>query len=234
MFEGDNMLERMKLILSEDKIDKFINSNILLVGVGGVGGACLEALVRSGLKNITIIDNDVFDETNLNRQILSNKNSLNKSKVKEAVLRAKSINPSICIKELEMFLNEANIDEIEYNKYDYIIDCCDTITTKILLIKKSIEHNTKIITSMGTGNRTDPSKLIITNIWKTNNDPVAKIMRKLLRDNHINKKIPVVTSTELPIKTKSRTPGSTSFVPNAAGFFIASYVFNDIINIGSD
>ena len=234
MFEGDKMLERLKLILKEEQIEKFQNSNILLVGVGGVGGSCLEALVRSGLKNITIIDNDTFDKSNLNRQILSNQNNLNKSKVKEASLRAKGINPTICIKEYEMFLNEANIDEIEYNKYDYIIDCCDTITTKLLLIKKSIEYNIKIITSMGTGNRLDPSKLIITNIWKTNNDPVAKIMRKLLRDNHINKKIPVVTSTELPIKTGCRTPGSTAFVPNAAGFFIASYVFNDIINIGSD
>ncbi len=211
-----------------------MNSNILLIGVGGVGGACLEALVRMGLKNITIIDNDVFQETNLNRQILSTKNNIGESKVKEAVLRAKSINPNISIKGLEMFLITSNIDEINYKEYDYIIDCCDTVTTKLLLIQKALENNIRIISSMGTGNRIDPTKLEITNIWKTNNDPLAKIMRKLLKENNIKAKIPVVTSKELPIKNINRTPGSTSFVPNVAGFYIASYVFNDIISVGSD
>ena len=228
------MLERLELILDKNKINTFANSNILLVGVGGVGGACLEALVRLGLKNITVIDNDTFQESNLNRQILSNLNNIGKSKVKEAVLRAKSINSSINIKGLEMFLNEANIDEINYKEYDFIIDCCDTITTKLLLIKKALENNVKIISSMGTGNRLDPTKLEITNIWKTNYDPLAKVMRKLLRDNNIKDKIPVVSSKEIPIKIKSRKPGSSSLVPNVAGFYIASYVFNGIIQEGSE
>ncbi len=226
------MLERMELILDKESIEKFSNSNILLVGVGGVGGACLEALVRLGLKNITVIDNDIFQESNLNRQILSNINNIDKSKAKEAVLRAKSINPNIDAKYIEMFLETSNIDEINYKEYDFIIDCCDTVTTKLLLIKKAIENNTKIISSMGTGNRFDPTKLEITNIWKTNNDPLAKIMRKLLRDNNIKNKIPVVTSKEIPKKIQSRTPGSCSLVPNVAGFYIAYYVFNDIINTG--
>ena len=228
------MLERLELILDKDKIDKFSNSNILLVGVGGVGGACLEALVRLGLKNITIIDSDNFEKSSLNRQILSNLNNIGKSKVKEAVLRAKSINSSINIKGLEMFLNEANIDEINYKEYDFIIDCCDTITTKLLLIKKALENNIKIISSMGTGNRFDPSKVKIIDIAKTNNDPLAKVMRKLLRENNIKAKIPVVSSKEIPIKIQSRKPGSSSLVPNVAGFYIASYVFNGIIQEGSD
>ena len=228
------MLERLELILDKNKINTFANSNILLVGVGGVGGACLEALVRLGLKNITVIDNDTFQESNLNRQILSNLNNIGNSKVKEAILRAKSINSSINIKGLEMFLNEANIDEINYKEYDFIIDCCDTITTKLLLIKKALENNVKIISSMGTGNRLDPTKLEITNIWKTNYDPLAKVMRKLLRDNNIKDKIPVVSSKEIPIKIKSRKPGSSSLVPNVAGFYIASYVFNGIIQEGSE
>ena len=227
------MLERMELILDKETIDRFANSNILLIGVGGVGGACLEALVRLGLKNITVVDNDTFQESNLNRQILSNTNNIGKSKVKEAVLRAKSINPSISIKNIEMFLNEANINEINYKEYNFIIDCCDTMTTKLLLVKKAIENNIKIISSMGTGNRINPTKLEITNIWKTNNDPVAKIMRKLLRDNNIKYKLPVVTSKELPIKIQSRKPGSCALVPNVAGFYIAYYVFNDIIHLGS-
>lgn len=224
------MLERLEYLISKEDLENFTNSNVLLIGVGGVGGSCLEALVRLGLNNITIIDNDVFEISNLNRQILSTRNNIGKSKVKEAILRAKSINPNINIIGTETFLNEANIDEIEYNKYTYIIDCCDTMTTKIQLIKKSLQYNIKIISSMGTGNRLDPTKLKLTNIWDTNYDPVAKTIRQLLRKEKINNKIPVLTSTEQPIKIKSRKPGSTSLVPNVAGFYIASYVFNDIIN----
>lgn len=228
------MLKRSKMLISDDKLNKFINSHVLIVGIGGVGGACFEALVRMGINNISIVDNDVFSESNLNRQLLSNRNNIGNSKVKEAYLRAISINPSISIKSYEMFLNESNIDELEYDKYDYIIDCCDTVTTKLLLVKKALEYDIKIISSMGTGNRLDSTKLEITNIWKTENDPVAKIMRKLLRDNNIKYKLPVLCSRELPIKIQDRTPGSVSFVPNVAGFYIANYVFNDIINYGSD
>ena len=228
------MLERSKLLISDEQLNKFCNSNVLIVGIGGVGGACFEALVRMGIKNITVVDGDTFSTSNLNRQLLCTNSNIGHSKVKEALLRAKSINSDILVDCKEMFLNEANIDEIDYSKYDYIIDCCDTMTTKLLLIKKALEYNVKIISSMGTGNRLDPTKLEIMNIWKTENDPVAKVMRKMLRDNNIKYKLPVLCSTELPIKINSRTPGSVSFVPNVAGFCIASYVFNDIINYGSD
>ena len=228
------MLERSKLLFSDEQLNDFSNSNILIVGVGGVGGACFEALVRMGIKNISVVDGDVFSKSNLNRQLLCTRDNIGHSKVNEALLRAKSINPDILVETYEMFLNEANIDEIDYKKYNYIIDCCDTMTTKLLLIKKALEYNIKIISSMGTGNRVDPTKIEIMNIWKTQNDPVAKVMRKMLRDNHIKYKLPVLCSTELPIKTHERIPGSVSFVPNVAGFCIASYVFNDIINYGSD
>ena len=228
------MFERINMLIPEDKLNRFFNSHVLIVGVGGVGGACFEALVRMGIMNISIVDNDVFSESNLNRQLLCNINNIGNSKVKEAYLRAVSINPGICVKVYEMFLNEANIDELEYSKYDYIIDCCDTMTTKLLLVKKALQYNIKIISCMGTGNRVDCSKLEITNIWKTDYDPVAKTMRKLLRDNDIKYKLPVLFSREIPIKTQERTPGSVSFVPNVAGFYIANYVFNDIINYGSD
>lgn len=226
------MLERLELILDRTHIDKICNLNILIVGVGGVGGSCFEALVRLGVKNITVIDKDEFDITNLNRQILSTRNNIGHKKVLEARLRAESINPDICVKCLDMFLNEANIDEIDFMKYDYIVDCCDTMTTKLLLIQKAIEYNVKIISSMGTGNRLDPTKLEISDIWKTSYDPVAKAMRKMLRNCGIKNKIPVLCSLEQPIKITSRKPGSTSLVPNVAGFYIASYVFNDIIKNG--
>lgn len=226
------MLDRLNLLINNDDMKKIQSINVLIVGVGGVGGACFEALVRLGVCNFTIVDNDVFDISNLNRQLLSNLKNIGHSKVLEAKLRGESINNDICINPIEMFLNEANIDKLEFSKYDYIIDCCDTMTTKLLLVKKALEYNVKIISSMGTGNRLDPTKLVISNIWKTEGDPVAKVMRKMLRDNNIKAKIPVVYSTELPIKINSRKPGSTSLVPNVAGFYIASYVFNDIISSG--
>lgn len=228
------MFERTNLLFEMNDLNRFINSNILIVGVGGVGGACLEALVRMGLKNVTVIDCDVFQESNLNRQLLCTKDNIGHSKVKEAVLRAKSINSDINIVDKEMFLNEANFNDININQFDYVIDCCDTVTTKYLLIKKCLDNNIKVISSMGTGNRVDPTKLEIMNIWKTNNDPLAKAMRKILKDKGINKRVNVLCSKELPIKIQSRTPGSTAFVPNAAGFCIASFVFNDIMNMGSD
>lgn len=228
------MLERVKFLIDDKKIDTFCNSNILIVGVGGVGGACFEALVRMGIKKITVIDGDVFDETNLNRQILATTSNIGHSKALEARLRGISINPDISVDYKEIFLDASNIDDIKFRDYDYVIDCCDTITTKLLLIKKCLENKVKIISSMGTGNRFDPTKLTIMNIWKTNYDPLAKVMRKLLRDNGIKDKIMVLCSLEQPIKIDSRTPGSTSFVPNSAGFCIASYVFNDIINNGCD
>jgi tRNA A37 threonylcarbamoyladenosine dehydratase len=228
------MLERMELLVNNDVINKLKSIKVLIVGIGGVGGACFEALVRLGVTNITVVDNDTFSLSNLNRQLLSNRSNIGNSKVKEAYLRAININPDINVEYYETFLTEANINDIDFTYIDYIIDCCDTMTTKLLLVKKALEYDIKIISSMGTGNRLDATKLEITNIWKTDNDPVARVMRKLLRDNDIKYKLPVLISGEIPIKVDSRTPGSVSFVPNVAGFYIANYVFNDIINYGSD
>ncbi len=222
------MFERMERILTDYEIDKIKKLNVLIVGLGGVGGACFEGLVRSGVGNITVIDSDVFEVSNLNRQLLSSINNIGCYKVLEAKKRAKSINPDILIDLKQMFLDGSNIDEIEYAKFDYIIDCCDSVPTKILLIEKAIENNIKIISSMGTGNRVDPSKLLITDIWKTNNDPLAKKIRYELRKRGIKNKIKVLTSNEIPKKSGS-VVGSTAFVPNCAGFFMASYVINDII-----
>ena len=222
------MFERLSRILTEEEISKIKNLNILIIGRGGVGGAAFEGLVRMGVTNITAIDNDKFEESNLNRQILSNKTNIGQFKALEAKIRANNINNECLIDSRVMFLNEENIDELEITKYDYILDCCDSLNTKILLIEYSIKYNIKIISCMGTGNRFDPTKLVITDIWKTNNDPLAKKVRLLLRKKKINKKIRVVTSTETPRKS-SNGVGSTSLVPNWAGFFMASFVINDII-----
>lgn len=224
------MLERMELLVNEDIINKLKSIRVLIVGIGGVGGACFEALVRLGVSNITVVDNDTFNLSNLNRQLLSNINNIGNLKVNEAVLRAKSINPDILVETHDMFVNEANINELNIRQYDYVFDCCDTVTTKYLLIKKCIDNDVKIISSMGTGNRLDPTKIVIKDIWKTENDPLAKAMRKILRDNNMKCKVPVVTSLELPIKTHSNVVGSVSLVPNVAGFYMASWLFSDIMN----
>lgn len=224
------MFERLDLLIGEDKRKKLNDKNILIVGLGGVGGACFEALVRLGIGKFTVIDNDTFDETNLNRQILSNLNVMGMNKVDVAKNRALSINQNIKVESKCLFIDNNTIKTIDFSKYDYIIDCCDTVTAKILLIKSALQYNKKIIVSCGTGNRVDPTKLIITDIFKTNYDPLAKVMRKLLRESNINAKIPVITSTEIPIKTHQRVVASNSLVPNVAGFYLASFVFNDIIS----
>ncbi len=222
------MFDRTLKIIKKELLDKIKEQNILLVGVGGVGGFALEALIRLGFSNITIVDADDFEESNLNRQILCTQETIGKSKVEEAKKRALSINPKANIKSIQIFLNEENIEELFKINYDYIIDACDTITTKYLLIKLSLETNTKIISCMGTGNRIDPAKVTLTTLNKTYNDPLAKAMREILRKKNVPLKIPVVWSKEIPIKTKEKTPGSIVLVPAAAGLEIAFFLLNDL------
>lgn len=216
---------RILKLIKEDQLKKLQNKKIIIVGVGGVGGFALEALTRFGIKNITIIDNDTVDISNLNRQIISNHEVLNQNKTDVALKRMLSINPSGNFKGYNVFLNQDNLEEYISKDTDYILDCCDTVTTKMSLIKYAKENKIPIICAMGTGNRLDAAKLVVTDIYKTNNDPLAKIMRKLCKDNRI-KKLDVVTSYELPIKTHDRTPGSTPFVPSVAGLYMANFIVN--------
>jgi tRNA A37 threonylcarbamoyladenosine dehydratase len=225
------MDERILRVIPKDQYDKIKNLNILIVGVGGVGGSAFEALVRMGVLNFTVIDTDKFDISNLNRQVLANINNIGHFKAIEADLRAKSINPDILVESRVTFLDESNFKDIDIKRFDYVLDCCDTVNTKLLLIKECLSNNIKIISSMGTGNRIDPTKLEITNIWKTSGDPLAKKMRKLLKDNRISKKVMVVSSREVPVKV-SNPVGSTSLVPNVAGYYMASYVINDVLKKG--
>lgn len=222
------MFERTSMLIDETTLEKIKNTKILLVGVGGVGGFAFEALIRLGFQKITIIDNDKLEKSNLNRQIISNIKNIGNFKTEEAKIRALNINPEVEIKTVSIFLNSENIDSIFKENYDYIIDACDTITTKVLLIKKAEEQNLKIISCMGTGNRYNPSEVTITTLNKTNNDPLAKVMRELVKKNNLSLKTPVIWSRELPKKTKTRTPGSIVLVPASAGLQIAYYILNDI------
>ena len=222
--------DRLKMILNEEKLEEIQNKNVLIVGVGGVGGSSLETLARFGIKNITIIDNDVVDITNLNRQIISLHSNIGLKKVEVAKKRVLDIYPKINILALDLFLDSSNINEIFNNHFDYVIDACDTITTKLEIIKCCQTNNINLISCLGTGNRFDPTKLQITTLNKTHSDPLAKVIRKLVKDHNLSDKLNVVWSSELPIKTKGRTPGSNAIVPNVAGIYLASFVINEIIS----
>ena len=223
------MFDRLIRLIGEDNLKRIQSKKILLIGVGGVGSAALEALVRNGFTNIDVIDFDTVDITNLNRQLITNQNNIGSPKVKEAVLRARSINPDILIKGIEKRLEIDLIDELLSNRYDYIIDACDDIKVKYALIEKNLKYESKLITCLGTAKKIDPTLLEITTLDKTINDPLARILRKMTKDNHINQKnVKVVSSRELPRKTEGL--GTASFVPNTAGFLCVNYIFKDIIN----
>lgn len=228
MPSGDIMFERLLTIISEHDLNKIKNAKILLVGVGGVGGYALESLIRSGFEDISIVDGDVINISNLNRQIISKMDNLKHSKAQEAKLRAISINPNAKINAIEEFLTKENFSSIINGYYDYILDACDDIPIKIELIKYAKEHNIKIITCLGTGKKLDPTKLEITTLNKTYNDPLAKKLRYLLKKEDIDLKIPVVFSSEEAIKTENIV-GSVIFVPASAGILLANYVFMDVI-----
>lgn len=222
-----NQFSRLLKIMDEETLERFKNTHVLLVGVGGVGGAAVETLLRMGIGHITVVDNDTFEESNLNRQILSNHENIGNLKVMEAKKRAELINPECEVIPVPKYLTKENIRDILNNNYDYIIDACDTVTIKLELVKMALELGIKIISVMGTGNKFDPTMLEICDITKTSYDPLAKVMRKLLRDNKI-KHLMVVASKEIPRKT-DRIPGSSMMVPNTAGIYAAYYCINDIM-----
>jgi len=221
------MYDRIINLIGKDNFNKIKNTKILLVGIGGVGSFAFEALIRSGFQNITVIDKDVVEITNLNRQLVADLQTINTPKVNIAVEKAKNINENIKITALDEFLDESNINELDVD-FDYILDACDTLNTKLELIRFASTNNIKIISSMGVGNRIDASLIKVSRLDKTNNDPLAKKLRKLVKDNKLNNKIPVVCSDEVPYKKGEINSMITS--PGIAGLLMVNYVINDIIN----
>lgn len=224
-------LKRSELLIGKDNVDKLKSAHILIVGLGGVGGSALEMIVRSGIENISIIDYDHFEESNINRQILCTRKNINKSKVDEAEKRIKMINSSCNVTKYNIKLDSTFLSNNTLD-VNYIIDACDDVKAKVDLIKYAINNNIKIISCLGTGNKLDPTKLEITNIWKTKYDPLAKKIRSILRKEKINYKLPVVSSVEEVIIKNAKEIPSLALVPNAAGILLASYVINDIIKDG--
>lgn len=221
------MFTRLISLIGNEQFNKIKNVKILLIGVGGVGSYALEALVRNGFHNITVIDYDKIAISNLNRQLITNQTNIGHSKVIEAILRAKNINPDISIDAMETRLTNTNIEQILNIGYDYIIDACDDIEVKFALMQKSLHYDYKLISSMGTAKKLDPTKLKITTLDKTTNDPIARILRKKVRDAKINKKITVISSDEVPQNIKEL--GTANLVPSVTGLLCVSYIFNDII-----
>ena len=221
------MFDRTISLIGEEKFNKIKEKTVLIVGLGGVGGYATESLIRSGIHNLILIDHDNIDITNLNRQIISTSKNVGNPKVEEFKKRILEINPECNIVTYNLFLDRTNSSLLDEHKIDYIIDCCDSVDTKKLLIEYTLNKNIKLISSMGTANKIDPTKLEILDIRKTSYDPLAKILRKYVNDLKTNKKIMVVSSTEAPLKREGLS--TMVFVPAVAGLLCSNYVIRDII-----
>ena len=229
MKENQHKFSRLEKIIGSDKVNDLSNKSVLVLGVGGVGGYVVESLARSNIGTLIIVDYDKVEESNINRQIIALNSTIGKSKVDVLEERIKDINSGCKVIKIDKFIDNNNFNELFDNNIDYFVDACDTVLVKKLVIKECLKRNIPFISSMGTGNKLDPSKLEIIDIRKTVNDPLARLLRKFVKDEKINKKVMVLSSKELPIKTGERTPGSSAFVPSSAGLLIASYIVKSFV-----
>lgn len=219
---------RTERLIGIDSLEKLKKSNIIVFGLGGVGSYVAEALARSGIGKMTVVDKDTVDITNINRQLYALHSTVGKNKSDVARERILDINPNCEVTPIvKMYLPE-NSDEFNLSQYDYIIDAIDNVTAKIDLAIKAQELNIPIIASMGTGNKLDPTAFKITDIYKTDTCPLCRVMRKELKARNV-KKLKVLYSTEIPKNDGERTPASISFVPSVAGLIIAGEVIKDLI-----
>lgn len=222
-------LERLESQIGKENIEKLRTSTILIIGLGGVGGYALESIVRSGIENLIIVDADIIESSNLNRQLISLHSTIGMKKVDAFEKRILDINPKVKIKKIDKFINEDNINILFEQKIDYLIDACDTIPTKKLIIKECIKKNIPMISCMGMGRKLDISKVKVQDIRNTSYDPIAKKIRKMVNEEKIKEKIMVVSSTEQPITNTKKHISSNSFVPAVAGINCASYIIHLII-----
>lgn len=233
---------RMEVLLGKEGVDKLASAKIAVFGLGGVGSYVVEGLARCGVGSLTLVDHDTVSLTNINRQLFALHSTIGKSKVQIAKDRIHDIDENILVNTYETFYNEDTVNMFDFHSYDYIVDAIDTVTSKLLLIEKAKECGTPILSSMGTGNKLNPSRFEITDISRTSVCPLAKVMRVELRKRGI-RKVKVLYSKEKPIKgnangeTKGTTerpvPGSISFVPSVAGLMIAGEVVRDILGISA-
>lgn len=239
-----NAFTRSELLLSSEGVTLIKTKHVAVFGLGGVGSYVVETLARSGIEHFTLIDNDTISISNLNRQLYALTSTINQKKVEVAKNRTLDINPLCQIQIYDTFVTKENIDTFDFTTFDYIVDAIDTVSAKLLLIEKAKLHNIPIISSMGTGNKLDPTKFIITDIKKTKICPLARVMRYELKKRNITN-VKVLYSTEIPIDlsksileqkllqeentTKHQIPGSVAFVPSIAGIEIAREVIFDLL-----
>ncbi len=225
-----NRFSRLAKLYGDKKVDAMSGKCVMIIGIGGVGGYVVEALARSNIGTLILVDYDTVEESNINRQIIALDNTLNRLKTECFKERIKLINPHCKVITINEYITVENYQELFKYKVDYIADCCDTVKTKEKIIEYALLNNFNIISSMGTGNRENPEDLEITDITKTKGDPLAKKIRKYLRDNHINKKLMVMCSKEIPHHKIEDVIPSNSFVPPSAGLLIASYIIKKLIS----
>ncbi len=232
-----NEFSRTELLLGEEKLNKLKNSTVAVFGVGGVGGYVAEALARSGVGHIVLVDNDVVSLTNINRQIIALHSTIGMPKTEVMASRIKNINPQAEVTVQNCFYLPETSGEFDFSKYDYVVDAIDTVSGKIQLVMQAQDCGTPIISSMGAGNKLDPTAFEVADIYKTSVCPLARVMRYELKKRGV-KKLKVVYSKEKPLTplenvecdetSKKATPGSVAFVPSVAGLIIASEVVKDL------
>lgn len=228
--------ERTRMLLGDEAVEKLKKANVIIFGVGGVGSFAAEAVARAGVGSITLVDNDTVALTNINRQIIALNSTVGRMKTEVMAERIRDINPECNVKYINEFILYDNIDSVLSEKYDYCVDAVDTVTAKLAIIMRCRELDIPVISSMGTGNKLDPTKLEITDIYKTSVCPLAKVMRKELKARGVSK-LKVCWSSEEPkipleseeITNKRRTPGSVSFVPSVAGLIIGGEVVKELV-----
>lgn len=230
--------QRTRLLLGEEAMEKLGSAHVAVFGIGGVGGYVVEALARSGVGQFTLVDNDEVALSNINRQIIATMDTVGRPKTEVMKERILSINPKAVITCREMFYLPENAGEIDFTAFDYVVDAIDTVTAKISLVMKAREAGAPIISSMGTGNKTDPTRLQVADLYETTVCPLAKVMRRELRKRGVEK-LKVVYSKEEPLTPvqeesdgsayrKRPVPGSCAFVPPVAGLILASEVIKDL------
>lgn len=220
---------RFEKLVGSEVLENIKNKTVLVLGCGGVGGYVVESLARSGVGTLILVDFDTIDVTNINRQIIALDSTVGRKKVEVFVERIADINKKCKVIAIDRFIDVNNLEELFSYKIDYFIDACDTVSTKKAVIDSCIRRKIPFISSMGTGNKLDPFKLEIMDIRKTSYDPLAKILRKYVKDMRIKERVMVLSSKEIPKKMNDRVVASTAFVPASAGLMIASYVINSFI-----
>lgn len=231
-----NQFSRLVMLIGEEKLNLLSKKKIIVFGLGGVGGNVCDALIRSGITDITIVDNDVISVTNINRQLIANTKTIGKLKTDVMEEHLKALNPEIKVTKINAFYLPENCDDFHLEKYDYVVDAIDTITSKIDIIKRCKMQHIPVISALGCGNKLDPTKLEVMDLSKTSYDPLAKVLRRELRKFNITH-VKVVCSIESPMtpvaksmeNTKKNIPGSSAFVPPVAGIIIASEVIKDLL-----